>query len=619
MIDLNTGFAAAIVGFAAVAVFTPTARAPANRGAVPLVMAVELKPAAVTGGQKSTATVTLDQPAGPNGVTLDVVSSNPSVTSMPAQISFAPHAQSTQFTVNTQPVSSETNVAIKVGAGTQTPVVATLTVRAPVLTAFTAAGNTVTGGLPISATVTLSGPAPSGGVTVNLSANNLAVAPPASVTVPANSSSLAFGIPTTAVNLQTTVTVSASTAGGVSPSGSGSSSTFPVQLSIVVVRVALSQITFPATALRAGHSIVGNVHINAPAPSAGVQVGVQSAQLVVTPQIITIPANSTTQSFTVSASCCQPRAASVEAFAGTTSQVSQALPVSGYRARLTNVSPFFQRHGQPFEVTVRLDTLAPPGGVPVAIESSGAQGPVNSVIVPGGSVTGSGLIPKPTVAAIQAITWSVPGASVLDGVVLPAITYLAPPEIADFTIGGTSVIGGQVLSPNRARIAGVAPSPGVDVLVSATPGTVTVATGTSARVPPINNEATFDLVFSPVAAPTSVTVTAKTYDRPEAETRTATITVLPPSLTQIVFADNTMFHGTAGSATVTLNFPAPTGGALVTLSASPSNAVTIPASITIPAGQTSAIIPLIAGPNPRTVTITATYQGNSVARVLTIT
>jgi hypothetical protein len=77
----------------------------------------------------------------------------------------------------------------------------------------------------------------------------------------------------------------------------------------------------------------------------------------------------------------------------------------------------------------------------------------------------------------------------------------------------------------------------------------------------------------------------------------------------------------AANATVTLTGPAPAGGAVVTLSSSDPSVLYIPASVTIPAGQTSALTGSAVGslwgqsPLTKTATISASYGG--VTKTLT--
>ena len=78
--------------------------------------------------------------------------------------------------------------------------------------------------------------------------------------------------------------------------------------------------------------------------------------------------------------------------------------------------------------------------------------------------------------------------------------------------------------------------------------------------------------------------------------------------------------GGSSALTITLSAAAPTGGASITLTSSDADLLTVPASVTIAAGQTSASATLQAGTATvaTTVTITASYGGSSQQAQLTI-
>lgn len=166
-----------------------------SRGAVLSLSSVSLSSTSVTGGSSSTSTVTLSGPAPAGGVVVSLTSSDPSV-SVPGTATIAAGTTSTTFTVTTNPVAAQTNVAISaVFSGvTQT---ATMTVEPPALTSLGLNPSSTTGGSSSTGTVTLSGPAPAGGAVVALSSSNssLATVPP-SITVPAGFRNATFTVNT---------------------------------------------------------------------------------------------------------------------------------------------------------------------------------------------------------------------------------------------------------------------------------------------------------------------------------------------------------------------------------------------------------------------------------------
>jgi len=102
------------------------------------------------------------------------------------------------------------------------------------------------------------------------------------------------------------------------------------------------------------------------------------------------------------------------------------------------------------------------------------------------------------------------------------------------------------------------------------------------------------------------------------------MTILLPALDQITFANGatstSAFGGNPAPATVLLNGPAPSGGAVVALSSSDPATAAVPASVTIPAGATSASFTATTQPvsTAKNVTLTATWQGTSVQATVNV-
>src|SRR5207245_301008 len=102
-------------------------------------------------------------------------------------------------------------------------------------------------------------------------------------------------------------------------------------------------------------------------------------------------------------------------------------------------------------------------------------------------------------------------------------------------------------------------------------------------------------------------------------TRTATLTVNPAAgLSSLALSPTTVTGGSSSTGTVTLDGPAPAGGAQVTLSSN-SSAASVPASVTVPAGATSVTctVTTAAVTAPPSATISASYSG--VTRTATLT
>src|SRR5262249_1279240 len=112
-------------------------------------------------------------------------------------------------------------------------------------------------------------------------------------------------------------------------------------------------------------------------------------------------------------------------------------------------------------------------------------------------------------------------------------------------------------------------------------------------------------------------VTATTNVRISASFAGATLnsdTTLWPLLAQVSFPGNVP-GGTPATGTVFLNGPAPSGGALVSLTSANTPLATVPARVTVAAGQTSATFTATTAPVTQTtaVSISASTAGTTVS------
>ena len=92
-----------------------------------------------------------------------------------------------------------------------------------------------------------------------------------------------------------------------------------------------------------------------------------------------------------------------------------------------------------------------------------------------------------------------------------------------------------------------------------------------------------------------------------------------PPRAGIATTPSNVVGGTGATGTITLDAPAPTGGAVVAL-ASASSAVTVPSSVTVSAGATSATFPIVTSTvtTATLVTLSATYSGVTTTTTFTV-
>jgi hypothetical protein len=192
-----------------------------------------------------------------------------------------------------------------------------------------------------------------------------------------------------------------------------------------------------------------------------------------------------------------------------------------------------------------------------------------------------------------------------------------PAALSSVALNPTSVTGGSP-STGTVTLSGPAPSGGAAVSLwsdntaaATVPASVTVAAGASS--------ATFTMGTSAVTTSTPVTISALYAS----VTKTAPLTVLPqalPTLSSLTLNPTSVTGGSPSTGTVTLSGPAPVGGATVSLSSGNTAVATVPASVTVAAGASSATFTVSTNPvtTSTPVTISASYAGVTKTASLTV-
>jgi hypothetical protein len=184
----------------------------------------------------------------------------------------------------------------------------------------------------------------------------------------------------------------------------------------------------------------------------------------------------------------------------------------------------------------------------------------------------------------------------------------------------TSVNGGNS-STGQITLDNPAPSGGVSLsLSSSNPSLATVPPGVT--VPAGATAVAFQVTTAPSISSTTVTISASNSGL----THSASLTVTPlpaagPTLTALTLTPRTVVGGSPSAGLVTLSAPAPSGGALVSLSSSNTAVVTVPANVTVPAGATSASFTATTSSvtSSSTVIVAGSYAGTTQNGSLTVT
>jgi hypothetical protein len=189
------------------------------------------------------------------------------------------------------------------------------------------------------------------------------------------------------------------------------------------------------------------------------------------------------------------------------------------------------------------------------------------------------------------------------------VTTLAP---ATVTVNPTSVLGGSAVE-GRVTLNGTAGAGGYKVNLSSSntnvvvPANVTIADGQSSAI--------FAITTKSVSTDTVVTLTAGTSP----STVSAKLTLTRIRINTLSLSPSSVGGGASSQATVTLNGPAPAGGATVVLQSNKTFA-TVPATVNIAAGQTTGTFTVSTVPvsSDSIATITAVYGGASTSADLSV-
>jgi hypothetical protein len=121
------------------------------------------------------------------------------------------------------------------------------------------------------------------------------------------------------------------------------------------------------------------------------------------------------------------------------------------------------------------------------------------------------------------------------------------------------------------------------------------------------------------STPTTATLSGCTVSSTPTPTPTPTPTTAP-KLSSVTVSPTEVLGGASATGTVTLTSAAPSGGLVVPLTSDNTNAATIPASVTVPAGSTRATFPVTTKvvPNPQSALLIGTAGGVTTYAIITV-
>jgi hypothetical protein len=288
------------------------------------------------------------------------------------------------------------------------------------------------------------------------------------------------------------------------------------------------------------------------------------------------------------------------------------------------VTPTSVVGGNTAQGTVTLTGPAPANGAQVALAAS-----ASSFRVPVASVARFVTVPEGATSATFPITTkpvtSSDGALILaafGGVWKEANLSITPsppagPVLSTLSVNPSTLVGGNT-GQGTVTLSAAAPSGGAVVTLASEPGAGphVVSVPASVTVPQGATSGTFPITTTPVMQAAASTIRATFAG--------SSLTVLQnvvPLFSGMSLDPTSVVGGNPSQGTVTLNAPAPAGGAVVTLSSANAAVASVPSNVTVPSGATSAAftVTTFAVAASTSVNITASHAGVSFSRSLTVT
>ena len=380
----------------------------------------------------------------------------------------------------------------------------------------------------------------------------------------------------------------------------------------------LVSFTVNPNSVTAGKSSTGTVTLPDPAPLGGLVVSLASEDPSVAsvPSTITIPAGDTSGSFTVSTFLSPKTTFGLSATHADTTLFS-LITVGPPTLSTLSVSPTSVVAGSSSTGTVTLSDVAPSEGAAVSLSASSSATTVpTSITVPAGATSATfaistGAVTATTASVISGFYGVARTATLTVNPTAPPATPTAPSLISPVndatpaqpvTFDWSDVANAasyEIQIDNTSTIASPFVASAVVTVSQATIGGVP-AQRLWWRVRARNSTGVFGPFsttrrFTPGGAPAAAALSA--------------VTVNPASVV----------GGTGSSGTVTLSAAAPSGGAVVALTSSNTGAATVPTSVTVAAGATSASFAVATATVTGSTSATLTASYNAISRMTTLT
>jgi len=523
--------------------------------------------------------VSLQQPAGETGLDILLTSDNPGIV-VPASVHINAGQLEAAFSID---IASECPAgSYQIKASTDTDCICVdVSVLAATLQQLVFSPSVVVSGQEMLLHIDLSSPAPAGGLIVGLRSNDNRVVLPEQVSIPAALKAVELRVLAPVVVSNTSLTVAASFYGTASSTD------------VMVVPCTLSALVPEINDLAAGASTWVVVRLTGLAGPGGVDITLTEASGSLTfPSVVHIVEGQESTGVMVHAANVSVRKSVLLLASDGFSELTVPLTVSPVDVALLSLSATSVTGGASATGTITLSAPAPGSGVDISLSSNQSVVTLPAMVhIPAGATSASFVIGSTPVQQKVTVTITATAGALAKSNTLT----VNPAALASVKLQQSSMTGGAA-QQGTVLLTGIAPSGGLSVVLSSSnpaiqaPKEVFIPAGAASGV--------FSIRAGVVATKTSGLMIAQLGTLK----KSTSLSVVPPVISSIVASRGTVIGGDVVDVTVHITGPASNGGTSVSLT-SGNVALTVPASVVVPAGQTSVVFTASSKPVSKTTSV----------------
>jgi subtilisin family serine protease len=531
----------------------------------PMLAAVTVGLTTIAPGGVTKGVVSLAQPAGDAGLDVILTSDIPGIV-VPASVHIDAGQTDAEFSIAVDTTCLGGVYQIKASTDADC-VCVDLSVLATALKSVVFTPSVVASGLEMSLQVTLSAPAPTGGLLVGLTANDSRLSVPSSVVIAGGVTQVDVRIAAPVVMSNTSIAVTADFYG---TTGGAAVMVVPTTLSALVPE-------FNDLAARATTPVV--VRLTGPAGPGGIDVHFSETSGALSfPTVVHIVEGQSSGVVLVSAANVSVRTSVLLRASDGFSELTVPITVSPVDVTLLSLGVTTLTGGKSATGMITLGAPAPGTGVDIQLSSNQSILNVPTVVhIAKGATSATFTIGSRPVRDRVIVSITATGGTLAKSKSLT----VNPAALLSVKVQQTSMTGGAT-QQGTVFLTGAAPAGGLLVPLSSTNPALQVPS--AVEIPEGATSAVFSIRSVPVVIRSAGLVVAQVG----VVKKSTSVSVNPPVISGITVSRATVVGGDVVGVTVTITGAAPAGGTTVLLT-SGNVALKVPASVTVPAGQTSVV------------------------------